>query len=452
MKALVISGLGLDLERGPAARAALDEALGARGFSVDHVDALEVDVRPCVGCGSCGLKTPGRCVVKDDMQLIYPRLVACDVLVLAGPVSFGAHCHPVKKIVDRLQPFMLSLYTKRNGELKFRPRYPQRAAWLGVGLVAGDDPQRAEQEAVFRLLIERHAVNVAAPAQAAAVFSGDDAEAARRELDEALDVVCGAAGAAAPAATTAAGSRRAARAAAAAVRPVATGAGPAGRVLVIQGSPRKRANTRAIVAALEVELRRLGTTVDVFDVPPKGAAADDLAELQQKLRACEAVVLAAPLYIDGLPPVTQLLLEQLAARRAETGDCAPRVYGLAHSGFPEPIQRETELRAMALFAGAMGWAWQGGVGFGGTSPIDGRPLDEAGMFSKHVRRCLPRVAADIAAGGPFSEATVKLCDKPPFAVPLWLMIRVINRGARKAARDSGVELEGLPYAEAGAGR
>ncbi len=451
MKALVISGFGLDEERGPAALAALRDSLEARGLDVDVVDAVAAKVSACVGCGSCGLKTPGRCVVKDDMQAIYPRLVACDVLVLAGPVSFGAHCYPVKKIVDRLQPFMQSLYTKRNGELKFRPRYPHRAAWMGVGLVVGDDPQREEQTAAFRLLIERHAVNVAAPAQAAAVFGGDDVEAARLELDQALDVVCGAAGGA-TATTTAAGSRRAARAAAAAVRPAATGAGPAGRVLVIQGSPRKRANTRAIVAALEVELRRLGTSVDVFHVPAKGAGQDDLSELQRKLRASEAVVLAAPLYIDGLPPVTQLLLEQLAARRAEIGDRASRVYGLAHSGFPEPIQRETELRTMALFAGAMGWVWQGGVGFGGTSPIDGRPLDEAGMFSKHLRRCLPHVAADIAAGGPFSEATVRLCDKPPFAVPLWLMIRVVNRGARKAARESGVELEGLPYAAAGAGR
>lgn len=452
MKALVISGLGLDATRGPAARAALEEALGARGFVVDHVDALEADVRPCVGCGSCGLKTPGRCVVRDDMQQIYPRLVACDVLVLAGPVSFGAHCHPVKRIVDRLQPLMLSLYTQRNGELKFRPRYPQRAAWMGVGQLAGDDPQRMEQEAAFRLLIERHAVNVDAPAQAAVVFGGGDPEAARHELDEALDVVCGAAGAGAPAAATAAGSRRAARAAAAAVRPAATGVGPAGRVIVIQGSPRKRANTRAIVAALEVELRRLGTSVDVFHVPAKGVAPDDLAELRRKLRASEAVVLTAPLYIDGLPPVTQLLLEQLAERHDATGDLALRMYGLAHSGFPEPIQRETELRTMALFAGAMGWVWQGGVGFGGTSPIDGRPLDEAGMFSKHIRRCLPHVAADIAAGAPFSEATVRLCDKSPFPVPLWLLIRVVNRGARKAAHENGVALEGLPYAETGAGR
>lgn len=75
----------------------------------------------------------------------------------------------------------------------------------------------------------------------------------------------------------------------------------------------------------------------------------------------------------------------LCSRRVEAAAAAPRSYGIVHSGFPEPVQRKAELRTTELFAASMGWSWQGGVGFGGTSPIDGRPLEEAGMFSKQPR-------------------------------------------------------------------
>ena len=58
---------------------------------------------------------------------------------------------------------------------------------------------------------------------------------------------------------------------------------------------------------------------------------------------------------------------------------------------------------MRFFAEHMGWRWQGGVGFGGTSPIDGRPLDEAGMFSgssaSACRSCRRRGRRPAVLGG-----------------------------------------------------
>ena len=127
-----------------------------------------------------------------------------------------------------------------------------------------------------------------------------------------------------------------------------------------------------------------------------------------RLAEADAVVLVAPSYLDELPAVTQRLLEQVWERRAELDGHAPLFYGVAHSGFPEPIQRRAELRSMRFFAQQMDWTWMGGIGFGGTSPIDGRPLDEAGMFSKQLRKVLPLAVADIAAG-----ATVLARDGRP---------------------------------------
>ena len=175
----------------------------------------------------------------------------------------------------------------------------------------------------------------------------------------------------------------------------------------------------------------------------------------KRWRSCadaDVVVLVAPSYLDELPAVTQRLLEDVWERRAELRGHAPLFYGIAHSGFPEPIQRRAELRSMRFFAEQMGWTWMGGVGFGGTSPIDGRPLDEAGMFSKQLRKVLPLVAADIAAGRPFSPETVRRSEKSPFPMPVRMIIALVNSRTRKTAREKQLDLDAQVYTEHATGR
>lgn len=186
-KALVLSALGLDPEHGEPTLLALSEALAVCGCDVETVDCRTVDVIPCTGCGSCGMRTPGACVVKDDMQALFRRIVASDVLVLATPVRFGSYCAELKKVVDRFQPLMVPLYVLRDGEMHFRPRY-RMPALVGVGLVRAGEHAAAEAEA-FRLLIGRLAVNVDTSHAAAAVSEGD--ETARAEIAGAVDAVAG---------------------------------------------------------------------------------------------------------------------------------------------------------------------------------------------------------------------------------------------------------------------
>ena len=191
MRALVLSALAVDEEHGAATLDAVEATLRERRYDVDTVDVAAARVAPCTGCGSCGLMTPGRCVVKDDMQDIFRKIVASDVLVLATPVRFGSYCAEVKKAIDRFQPLMLPIYVVRNGEMHFRGRY-ESPALLGVGLVpeaAEDGASPADRGAegdAFRFLIGRLAVNLDTP-HTAAVFAGGDADLMRVELQGALD-------------------------------------------------------------------------------------------------------------------------------------------------------------------------------------------------------------------------------------------------------------------------
>jgi hypothetical protein len=216
-------------------------------------------------------------------------------------------------------------------------------------------------------------------------------------------------------------------------------------VLVIDGSRRPKSNTGAIARELQTQLERAGQAAELWRVPKWGAGPDVTGEALQKLAAADAVVLVAPSYLDELPAVTQRLLEDVWERRAELDGHAPRFYGIAHSGFPEPIQRRAELRSMRFFAEQMGWTWMGGIGFGGTSPIDGRPLGEAGMFSRQLRRVLPHAVADIALSREFSPEATARSDKSPFPIPRKVMIALVNSRTRKAARDGKIDLEARVY-------
>jgi hypothetical protein len=189
----VLSALGVDAEYGEQTQAALLNALAGRGYKVDAVDCRDLDVIPCTGCASCGLRTPGACAVKDDMQAIFPKLVASDALVLATPVRFGSYCAELKKVVDRFQPLMVPIYVLRDGEMHFRSRY-NLPALVGIGSVREpwDDEQGRERVAAeadaFRFLVGRLAVNLDTR-HAAAAFAGGDETAARAAIDQALAAV-----------------------------------------------------------------------------------------------------------------------------------------------------------------------------------------------------------------------------------------------------------------------
>ena len=71
------------------------------GADVDIVHAQKLDIKPCLGCWTCFLKTPGQCVQKDDMGDLFLQLFTADVVVWATPVFIEGPTAQLKTIVDR---------------------------------------------------------------------------------------------------------------------------------------------------------------------------------------------------------------------------------------------------------------------------------------------------------------------------------------------------------------
>lgn len=74
---------------------------------VEQVNLYKKDIKPCLGCFSCWSRTPGQCVIKDDMQDIYEKIKAADIVIESFPLYFFGMPSQMKATTDRCLPFML---------------------------------------------------------------------------------------------------------------------------------------------------------------------------------------------------------------------------------------------------------------------------------------------------------------------------------------------------------
>lgn len=76
---------------------------GARkNNDVELVSVADYKVNPCIGCNSCFTREDNTCFQNDDMSVIYEKLRAADIVVIASPVYFYGISAQLKAIVDRL--------------------------------------------------------------------------------------------------------------------------------------------------------------------------------------------------------------------------------------------------------------------------------------------------------------------------------------------------------------
>jgi len=76
----------------------------AAGAEVEQVLLSEKNIKHCQGCFSCWLKTPGQCVIKDDMSELLEKYVAADIIVIATPLYVFNVTGIMKDFMDRTIP------------------------------------------------------------------------------------------------------------------------------------------------------------------------------------------------------------------------------------------------------------------------------------------------------------------------------------------------------------
>lgn len=142
-------------------------------------------LRPCNGCFGCWTARPGECLIDDDARTLAARVIAADVVAVAGPVRFGSWGSLAKVAFDRIIGLLLPHFTRVDGEIHHQRRYARYPRRISLGVVGARD---AESEELFRHVMARNAINLHAPAHAAGVIPGDrDPRALARELVAAVE-------------------------------------------------------------------------------------------------------------------------------------------------------------------------------------------------------------------------------------------------------------------------
>ena len=75
------------------------EPFHAQGWTVVEFFCSGKTVAPCTGCDGCA--GTGRCVLRDDMDWLYPELDACDALIIASAVYYRNVTAQLKAVFDR---------------------------------------------------------------------------------------------------------------------------------------------------------------------------------------------------------------------------------------------------------------------------------------------------------------------------------------------------------------
>lgn len=102
----------------------MDEALrGAASCAEVQIRKIvlnQIKIKPCQCCNSC-LHT-GRCIIRDDMDLIYENILNMDAFILAAPIYFSGLSAQVKMMIDRCQPFWSAKYVMKTDLFAGRSR------------------------------------------------------------------------------------------------------------------------------------------------------------------------------------------------------------------------------------------------------------------------------------------------------------------------------------------
>lgn len=112
----------------------LDQALnGARdcGAEIEKIIIDKLNIQPCREYYGC--LRDGKCVIRDDMDQIYPKLTSSDVVIMASPMFFYGITAQMKALIDRCQ----ALWSKKYHLKQQVGPEGRKCAFIGVGATRG---------------------------------------------------------------------------------------------------------------------------------------------------------------------------------------------------------------------------------------------------------------------------------------------------------------------------
>lgn len=111
----------------------LDEALrGARerGADIEKITVDKLKITPCKEYYGC-LKD-GNCVIRDDMDAVYPKLLGADAVIIASPIFFYTISAQLMPLISRCQSFWARRYVLKSMDIPVK-----KGVFIAVGATRG---------------------------------------------------------------------------------------------------------------------------------------------------------------------------------------------------------------------------------------------------------------------------------------------------------------------------
>ncbi|MDD4844645.1 MAG: flavodoxin family protein [Anaerotignum sp.] len=96
---------------------------GAAWTDAEIINVANANVKSCLGCFACWNKTPGKCIIDDEMAEILDKIIAADVIVWSFPLYYFSVPGGLKNLIDRQLPLNLPFMAEGGESGGHPPRY-----------------------------------------------------------------------------------------------------------------------------------------------------------------------------------------------------------------------------------------------------------------------------------------------------------------------------------------
>ncbi len=118
------------------------------GHLVQELKLRELNIKPCVGCFGCWLKTPGLCIHNDDSAVTCKAMVDSAFIIYASPLVMGFTSSLLRRAAEKVIVNLLPYFSVIKGEVRHKWRYRGKAPAIGVLVDREEDTSEEDLEII----------------------------------------------------------------------------------------------------------------------------------------------------------------------------------------------------------------------------------------------------------------------------------------------------------------